>query len=278
MCLTGEGTGRSLQEFFIDFSYIHPDIQPVNLGNGRCGIVLSSSVANRGVERCTVEMTTGDIDRGLRDTMKDSTRALIFNELLMEEEVSGSTLAARLGIPAQNLYYHLHRLAEWGIIETAREEVVRGCWVEKHYRLSNALTRVLTYQLSPVDEALGGASAEEKKATVVSFLNIASALLGRAAQRYASMDADEFARLFDEERLVLVTFGVLERQQFVQTLKAAREHRKQVEWRPPSAGRPGAAAGDQVVIACMPDVVGETQARERPARSTTDVAAPANRP
>lgn len=224
-----------------------------------------------------MEMTTEDVDRGLRDAMKDSTRALIFNELLMEKEVSGSTLSARLGIPAQNLYYHLHRLSEWGIVETAREEVVRGCWVEKYYRLSDDLTRVLTHQLSPIDEALEGATAEEKKATIVSLLNMASAVVARAAQRYASMDADEFARLLDEERLVMVTFGMLERGQFVRTLKVARDHRQQVEWQPPSAGGPGATAGDQVVIACMPGAVSKTDLGERSARSTSDTAPPLKR-
>jgi DNA-binding transcriptional ArsR family regulator len=225
-----------------------------------------------------VKVTKWDVDRGLRDTMKDPTRAFIFNELLMAEEVSGSTLAARLGVPAQNLYYHLHRLAEWGIVETVREEVVRGCWVEKYYRLSDDLTRVLSYQLSPIDEALQGATAEEKRATIVSLLNMASAVIAQSAQRYASMDADEFARLLDEERLVMVTFGVLERGQFVRALKAARDHRQQVEWQPPSAGGAEATAGDQVVIACMPGVVVETGLGERPARSTTDAAAPASRP
>jgi len=70
-------------------------------------------------------------------TMKNSTRAAIFDQLYRKSELTATEIAKNLGKDVDVVYYHMKFLKKIGLVSEPRVEV-RDNYIEKYYSLAPA--------------------------------------------------------------------------------------------------------------------------------------------
>jgi len=79
---------------------------------------------------------TGEkIAEAFMETMKNVTRAAIFNQLYQKPEFTATEISKILGEDVDVIYYHMKFLRKMGLVSEPRVEV-RGNYIEKYYSLT----------------------------------------------------------------------------------------------------------------------------------------------
>ncbi len=184
--------------------------------------------------------------------LQDRTRGLIFSEFLFADELTASMVSERLGITFTNASYHLRRLLAAGIVEPSRE-VAAGFRIEKFYRMTRGLQQALLSRPDAMTDTYEDLTAEERQTVHCAWLAIAGNILLRGADRYQRMEADEFERLFNEEKLMMLAMGRIAREPLKQLLRIARAALPE-NWGEIGASSPSAHP-DHVIFAVLPELL-----------------------
>jgi DNA-binding transcriptional ArsR family regulator len=83
----------------------------------------------------TKEKTTQSYAEAYVKTMKNSTRAAIFDQLYRKAELTATEIAKNLGKDVDVVYYHMKFLKKLGLVSEPRVEV-RDNYIEKYYSLA----------------------------------------------------------------------------------------------------------------------------------------------
>ena len=81
------------------------------------------------------EKTTQSYAEAYVKTMKNSTRAVIFDQLYRKSELTATEIAKNLGKDVDVVYYHMKFLKKLGLVSEPRVEV-RDNYIEKYYSLA----------------------------------------------------------------------------------------------------------------------------------------------
>lgn len=184
--------------------------------------------------------------------LQDRTRGLIFSEFLFADELTASMVSERLGITFTNASYHLRRLLAAGIIEPSRE-VAAGFRTEKFYRITRELQQALLARPDAITETYDDMTAQERQTAHCAWLAIAGNMLLRGADRYQRMQAEEFERLFSDEKLMMLAMGRVAREPLKQLLRIARAALPE-NWGEIGASDPSEHP-DHVVFAVLPELL-----------------------
>jgi DNA-binding transcriptional ArsR family regulator len=116
-------------------------------------------------------------------TMKNSTRAAIFDQLYRKSELTATEIAKNLGKDVDVVYYHMKFLKKLGLVSEPRVEV-RDNYIEKYYSLASEakqnLARGESEKLTRKIEEMG--PEEFRRLLMAAFALIQSATAGAVSQ------------------------------------------------------------------------------------------------
>lgn len=177
--------------------------------------------------------------------LADPTRASLLTELADGDELTATQMARRLGLTVNNVYHHLRKLNQWGLLATPR--VVPGpTYVEKYYRLQPALT-VVVQDPGWLDKAQKGRTAAERQAIWVAFCAQLAQLMMRAANHYAAMTPEEWEQTVLTTRAGMMSLRKPDPKRYREDLEAFRSRVVL-----PSPGEDSPTGQDVLVIAALP--------------------------
>jgi DNA-binding transcriptional ArsR family regulator len=129
------------------------------------------------------EKTTQSYAEAYVKTMKNSTRAAIFDQLYRKSELTATEIAKNLGKDVDVVYYHMKFLKKLGIVSEPRVEV-RDNYIEKYYSLApEAKQRFARGESEKVTREIGEMEPEEfRQMFMAGFALIQSATAGAASQ------------------------------------------------------------------------------------------------
>lgn len=171
------------------------------------------------------EQTTSSVSEQLRRyaaAARDPTRGSILIELGRAGEATATQLARRLGQTPNNVYHHLRVLLELGVVEPPRS-VPGPTYVEKFYRITDETRAALHMDYGWYHrQAQDSLTLEDRKALIVSMCYMYAHLLRQTAREYEALDAAELDRVINEDKLLLLSFSRIGRNQFKARLAALR--------------------------------------------------------
>ncbi len=129
------------------------------------------------------EKTTQSYAEAYVKTMKNSTRAAIFDQLYRKSELTATEIAKNLGKDVDVVYYHMKFLKKIGLVSEPRVEV-RDNYIEKYYSLApEAKQRFARGESEKVTREIGEMEPEEfRHMLMAGFALIQSATAGAASQ------------------------------------------------------------------------------------------------
>jgi DNA-binding transcriptional ArsR family regulator len=163
----------------------------------------------------------GDQLRQCIVAMSDATRGLILMELARAGELTPTQIAARLDLPANNVYHHVRVLRRLGVLKPPRV-VPRDTYVEKYYRLEPELRAVLRQDPEWIDRTQATMTAGERKTLAISMCLAMIHLLRQAIRRYEAMDAEFFDRIAFQQQLGMASILRVRRPELEHYLAALR--------------------------------------------------------
>lgn len=129
------------------------------------------------------EKTTQSYAEAYVKTMKNSTRAAIFDQLYRKSELTATEIAKNLAKDVDVVYYHMKFLKKIGLVSEPRVEV-RDNYIEKYYSLApEAKQRFARGESEKVTREIGEMEPEEfRHMLMAGFALIQSATAGAASQ------------------------------------------------------------------------------------------------
>lgn len=129
------------------------------------------------------EKTTQSYAEAYVKTMKNSTRAAIFDQLYRKSELTATEIAKNLGKDVDVVYYHMKFLKKLGLVSEPRVEV-RDNYIEKYYSLApEAKQNFARGESEKVTREIGEMKTEEfRHMLMAGFALIQSATAGAASQ------------------------------------------------------------------------------------------------
>ncbi|TRO51780.1 ArsR family transcriptional regulator [Candidatus Bathyarchaeota archaeon] len=129
------------------------------------------------------EKTTQSYAEAYVKTMKNSTRAAIFDQLYRKSELTATEIAKNLGKDVDVVYYHMKFLKKIGLVSEPRVEV-RDNYIEKYYSLAPEAKQSFTRgESEKVTREIGEMKTEEfRHMLMAGFALIQSATAGAASQ------------------------------------------------------------------------------------------------
>ena len=168
------------------------------------------------------EKTTKSYAEAYVKTMKNSTRAAIFDQLYRKSELTATEIAKNLGKDVDVVYYHMKFLKKIGIVSEPRVEV-RDNYIEKYYSLSpEAKQRFARGESEKVTREIGEMKPEEfRQIFMAGFALIQSATAG-AANQIKQVDASVIAEL-KKKRSITVRIIHCNKERYYELLKTLTE-------------------------------------------------------
>jgi DNA-binding transcriptional ArsR family regulator len=129
------------------------------------------------------EKTTQSYAEAYVKTMKNSTRAAIFDQLYRKSELTATEIAKNLGKDVDVVYYHMKFLKKLGLVSEPRVEV-RDNYIEKYYSLApEAKQNLARGENEKVTRKIDEMEPEEfRQLLMAAFALIQSATAGAASQ------------------------------------------------------------------------------------------------
>jgi DNA-binding transcriptional ArsR family regulator len=129
------------------------------------------------------EKTTQSYAEAYMRTMKNSTRAAIFDQLYRKSELTATEIAKNLGKDVDVVYYHIKFLKKLGLVSEPRVEV-RDNYIEKYYSLTlEAKQNLARGESEKVTRKIEEMEPEEfRQLLMAAFALIQSATAGAANQ------------------------------------------------------------------------------------------------
>jgi DNA-binding transcriptional ArsR family regulator len=129
------------------------------------------------------EKTTQSYAEAYMRTMKNSTRAAIFDQLYRKSELTATEIAKNLGKDVDVVYYHMKFLKKLGLVSEPRVEV-RDNYIEKYYSLTpEAKQNLARGESEKVTRKIEEMEPEEfRQLLMAAFALIQSATAGAANQ------------------------------------------------------------------------------------------------
>lgn len=155
-------------------------------------------------------------------TMRNSTRAAIFDQLYRKPELTATEISKSLGKDVDVVYYHMKFLKKMGLVSEPRVEV-RGNYIEKYYSLTpqakQSLARGESEKLTRKIEEM--TPEEFRQVLMTGFALIQSATAGAASQ-IKRVDRDVIADL-KKKRGITVRIIRCTKERYYELLKNLRE-------------------------------------------------------
>ena len=155
-------------------------------------------------------------------TMKNSTRAAIFDQLYRKSELTATEIAKNLGKDVDVVYYHMKFLKKLGFVSEPRVEV-RDNYIEKYYSLApEAKQNFARGESEKVTREIGEMEPEEfRHMLMAGFALIQSATAGAASQ-IKQVDESVIAEL-KKKRSVTIRIIRCNKERYYDLLKTLTE-------------------------------------------------------
>lgn len=168
------------------------------------------------------EKTTPSYAEAYVRTMKNSTRAAIFDQLYRKSELTATEIAKNLGKDVDVVYYHMKFLKKLGLVSEPRVEV-RDNYIEKYYSLAPEAKQSLARgESEKVTRKIEEMEPEEfRQLLMAGFALIQSATAGAASQ-IKRVDRDVIADL-KKKRSATVRIIRCNKERYYELLKTLTE-------------------------------------------------------
>jgi len=167
---------------------------------------------------------TGEkIAEAYMETMKNVTRATIFNQLYQKPELTATEISKILGEDVDVVYYHMKFLRKMGLVSEPRVEV-RGNYIEKYYSLTAETKQSIARgELGESErKVLDKMEPEEfRQVLMTAFALIQSATAG-AANQIKRVDRDVIADL-KKKRNITIQIIRCTKERYYELLKDLKE-------------------------------------------------------
>lgn len=155
-------------------------------------------------------------------TMKNSTRAAIFDQLYRKSELTATEIAKNLGKDVDVVYYHMKFLKKLGLVSEPRVEV-RDNYIEKYYSLApEAKQNLARGESEKVTQKIEEMEPEEfRQMLMAAFALIQSATAG-ATNRIRQVDKNVITEL-KKKRSATVQIIRCNKERYYELLKTLTE-------------------------------------------------------
>jgi DNA-binding transcriptional ArsR family regulator len=198
--------------------------------------------------------TIGEQLHRYAEAVSDPTRGMILVELGRAGELTGTQLARRLGLTANNVYHHMRVLLALGVVDPPRV-VPAETYVEKFYHVNPAVQAALRLDGQWYDRSSEELTVEDRQAVVVSMCLTMAHLLRQAARGYAQMDPETLDRQVREQRLIGLSINRVGRDELKRRMVACL---KELDDAGGESPKKGASQDDLLLFAGLPFLEGAT--------------------
>jgi len=167
--------------------------------------------------------TGEEIAEAYMETMKNVTRAAIFDQLFRKPELTATEISKILGEDVDVVYYHMKFLRKMGLVSEPRVEV-RGNYLEKYYSLtaeakqSIAGGEVGTHERKVLDKM----EPEEFRQVLMTAFALHQSLAAGAANQIKRADRDVIADL-KKKRNITIQLIPCTKERYYELLKNLKE-------------------------------------------------------
>jgi DNA-binding transcriptional ArsR family regulator len=156
------------------------------------------------------------------ETMKNVTRAAIFNQLYRKPELTATEISRILGEDVDVVYYHMKFLRKVGLVSEPRVEV-RGNYIEKYYSLTAEARQSIAGELGTSErKVLDKMGPEEFRQVLMAAFALHQSVTVGAANQIKRADVDLIADL-KKKRNITVQFIPCTKERYYELLKDLKE-------------------------------------------------------
>jgi len=183
-----------------------------------------TNMPGRDDEKTSVQALTGEkVAEAYLETMKNVTRAAIFDQLHRKKELTATEISKILSMDVDVVYYHMKFLRKMALVSEPRVEV-KGNYIEKYYSLTPETRKSIAGQEygKLEEQVLDRMGPEEFRRVLMTAFALIQSLTAGAANQIKRVDEDVIAEILRKRNISINIVGCTE-EYYYESLKKLRE-------------------------------------------------------